>query len=134
MTGQHQRSSVEKHRNKLLVTVPAPQISKLFSAWSLGALHFRRRRKVKYELHTDNEREHTENGMLSFVVEVATPDSNHPRKSAKKPCAIRVYPMLVRGLILSKNVISMLKIVRKCTIFVKVKSANNENQVALLSK
>ena len=26
-----------KHRNKLLVTLPAPQISELFSAWSLGA-------------------------------------------------------------------------------------------------
>ena len=36
----------------------------------LGALYFRRRRKVKYELHTDNKREHTENGMLSFMVEV----------------------------------------------------------------
>jgi hypothetical protein len=42
--------------------------------------------------------------------------------------------MLARGLILSKNVISMLKIARKCTIFVKVKSAKNENQVALLPK
>ena len=57
-------------RNKLLVTLPAPQISKLFSAWSLGALYFRRRRKVKCELHTDNKREDTENGMLSFMVEV----------------------------------------------------------------
>ena len=75
--------SVEKHRNKLLVTLPAPQISKLFSAWSLGALHFRRRRKVKYELHTDNKREHTENGMLSFMVAMKQSNSNFSKKSRK---------------------------------------------------
>ena len=68
--------SVEKHRNKLLVTLPAPQINELFSAWSLGALHFRRRRKVKYELHADNKREHTENGMLSFMVGEPQPQTN----------------------------------------------------------
>ena len=42
--------------------------------------------------------------------------------------------MLERGQFLSKNVISMLKIAQKCTIFVKAKSAKNENQVALLPK
>ena len=44
-------------------------------------------------------------------------------KSAKKPCDIRIFMMLERGKILSENVISILKIARKCIIFVKAKSA-----------
>ena len=43
------------------------------------------------------------NGIVLFMVEVATPDSNHPWKSEIKPCAIRDYPMLARRLFLNEN-------------------------------
>jgi hypothetical protein len=43
------------------------------------------------------------------VVEVAIPNSNPARKSALKPFAIRIFGTFEKGLILSKNVISIEK-------------------------
>ena len=60
------------------------------------------------------------------MVEVAIPDSNPARKSALKPFAIRVFETFEKGLILSKNVISIVKNARKCTISVKAKSAKKQ--------
>ena len=62
------------------------------------------------------------------MVEVAMHDSNPDRKSALKPFAIRVFQTFEKGLILSKNVISIVKNARKCTISVKAKSAKNRFQ------
>ena len=60
------------------------------------------------------------------MVEVAIPDSNPARKSALKPFAIRVFETFENGLILSKNVISIVKNARKCTISIKAKSAKTQ--------
>ncbi len=60
------------------------------------------------------------------MVEVATPDSNPTRKSALNPCAIRAFETFEKGLILSKNVISIVKNARKCAISVKAKSAKTQ--------
>ena len=57
---------------------------------------------------------------------MAIPDSNPARKSALKPFAIRVFETFEKGLILSKNVISIVKNARKCTISVKAKSAKKQ--------
>lgn len=62
------------------------------------------------------------------MVEVRSPDSNPAGKSALKPFAIRVFKTFEKGLTLSKNVISIVKNARKCTISVKAKSAKNRFQ------
>ena len=68
------------------------------------------------------------------MVEVATPDSNPTRKSALNPCDIRIFMMLERGTFLSKNVNSIIKTARKCTIFVKAKSAKKRKSSCTLIK
>ena len=47
-------------------------------------------------------------------------------KSALKPCAIRVFETFENGLILSKNINSIVKTAWKCAISVKAKSAKTQ--------
>ena len=80
------------------------------------------------EKYIEKQPKTSQNNLFSavFMVEVATPYSNPARKSALKPFAIRVFETFEKGLILRKNVISIVKNARKCTISVKAKSAKTQ--------
>ena len=53
--------------------------------------------------------------LFCFMVEVATPDSNHPRKSEIKPYVKRSFRTFLQEEIFEKNVKSVLKNARKAT-------------------